>query len=72
MCYVLWCSRRKYCKITLKKIKEHPDLEKYIRDKIEHEDWSPETVSKMWNIDHPESDLTVSWKTIYQYCYSAW
>ena len=65
-------QRRKYCKITLKKIKEHPDLEKYIRDKIEHEDWSPETVSKMWNIDHPESEVSISWKTIYQYCYSAW
>jgi len=65
-------QRRKYCKITLKKIKSHPDLEKYIRDKIKKEDWSPETVSMMWNRDHPESNLTISWKTIYQYCYSAW
>lgn len=65
-------QRRKYCKITLKKIKEHPELEKYIREKIEWEDWSPETVSKLWNIEHPESTITVSWKTIYQYCYSVW
>ena len=65
-------QRRKYCKITLKKIKEHSELESYIRDKILTLDWSPETVGKMWNIDHPESSLTISWKTIYKYCYSAW
>ncbi len=65
-------QRRKYCKITLKKIKEHSHLEKYIQEKIGKEDWSPETVSTMWNIEHPESNLTISWKTIYQYCYSAW
>ena len=65
-------QRRKYCKITLKKIKEHPELERYIREKIKIHDWSPETVSNMWNIEHPENNLTISWKTIYQYCYSAW
>jgi IS30 family transposase len=65
-------ARRKYAKITLKKIKEHSDLERYIREKIEKEEWSPETVSVMWNKDHPESDITISWKTIYQYCYSVW
>jgi len=27
---------------------------------------------KVWNIDYPESILTISAKTIYQYCYSAW
>ncbi len=65
-------QRRKYCKITLKKIKEHPELEAYIRDKILNLDWSPETVSELWNIEHPDSTITISWKTIYQYCYSAW
>lgn len=65
-------QRRKYCKITLKKIKSHPEVERYIREKIENEDWSPETISEMWNIDYPESALSISWKTIYQYCYSAW
>ena len=65
-------QRRKYCKITLKKIKSHPEIERYIREKIENEDWSPETISEMWNIDYPESILSISWKTIYQYCYSAW
>jgi IS30 family transposase len=65
-------QRRKYCKITLKKIKSHPEVERYIREKIENEDWSPETISEMWNIDYPESTLSISWKTIYQYCYSAW
>jgi IS30 family transposase len=65
-------QRRKYCKITLKKIKEHPELEVYIRDRIFNLDWSPETVSKVWNTEHPESTITISWKTIYQYCYSAW
>lgn len=65
-------QRRKYCKITLKKIKSHPELEQYMREKVLTLDWSPETISAMWNIDHPLSDLTISWKTIYQYCYSAW
>lgn len=65
-------ARRKYCKITLKKIKSHPELERYIREKILTLYWSPETVSEMWNIDHPESEVSISWKTIYQYCYSAW
>ncbi len=65
-------QRRKYCKITLKKIKEHPELEAYIRDKILNLDWSLETVSELWNIEHPDSTITISWKTIYQYCYSAW
>jgi len=65
-------QRRKYCKITLKKIRSHPELERYIREKIENEDWSPETISEMWNIDYPESTISISWKTIYQYCYSAW
>lgn len=64
--------RRKSCKITLKKIKSHPELETYIRNKILAFDWSPETVSEIWSIDHPESELSISWKTIYQYCYSAW
>lgn len=64
-------QRRKYCKIYLKKIREHVDLEEYIREKIKC-DWSPETISNMWNIDNPESDFTISSKTIYQYCYSAW
>lgn len=64
-------KRRKYCKITLKKIRSHPQLENYIREKVEQYDWSPETVSHMWNIDHPESNITISWKTLYQYCYSA-
>ncbi len=65
-------QRRKYCKITLKKIISHPELIHYIREKIGRDDWSPETVSRMWNRDHPESDFSISWKTIYQYCYSAW
>ena len=71
--------RRLYCKITLKKIIEHTELKRYIHTKIwgkneqwEYREWSPETVSHMWNIDHPESDITISPKTIYEYCYSAW
>lgn len=71
-------ARRKYCKITLKKIKEYPVLEKYIREKIEIYDWSPETVSTMWNKEQKEkytrekNQVLITWKTIYQYCYSAW
>lgn len=75
--------RRKYCKITLKKIIEHKDLKRYIHEKIwgkysewsmkwEYLEWSPEVVSHMWNIDHPNSLLTISPKTIYEYCYSVW
>ena len=65
-------QRRKYCKITLKKIISHPELTQYIRKKIGQDDWSPETVSIMWNNDYPESTLSISWKSIYEYCYSAW
>ena len=64
-------QRRKYCKIYLKKIREHPDLEKYVRKKLQEEDWSPETISTLWNQEHPESTISISAKTIYEYCYSA-
>lgn len=73
-------ARRKYCKITLKKIKSHPELERYIREKIKEKDWSPETVSELWNKqqkekfpeENEEERVLISWKTIYQYCYSVW
>jgi IS30 family transposase len=65
-------QRRKYCKITLKKIIEHTDLKKYIHEKIGEKDWSPETVSEMWNVEYPQSTFTISPKTIYEYCYSAY
>lgn len=73
-------QRRKYCKITLKKIKSHPELERYIREKIKEKDWSPETVSELWNKqqkekfpeENEEERVLISWKTIYQYCYSVW
>ena len=65
-------QRRKYCKMTLKKIRKYPQLEGYIREKIGEEEWSPETISVMWNKDHPEADISISWKTIYEYCYSVW
>ena len=69
--------RRKYCKVTLKKIKSHPLLETYIREKILILDWSPETVSEVWNREQrekyrEEDQILISWKTIYQYCYSSW
>jgi transposase, IS30 family len=70
-------QRRKYCKITLKKIIEHHDLRKYIHEKIGEKDWSPETVSEMWNKTqretYKEKDcVLISPKTIYDYCYSAY
>jgi IS30 family transposase len=63
-------QRRYYCKKFLKKIREHPYLESFIRQKIQ-EDWSPRTIAKMWE-KAPENLLqtTISHLTIYKYIYS--
>jgi IS30 family transposase len=63
-------QRRYYCKKNLKKIRSHPDLEAYIRQKIK-EDWCPYTIAEMWT-RAPEntSQTTISHLTIYKYIYS--
>lgn len=63
-------QRRYYCKKFLKKIREHPALEAFIRQKVQ-EDWSPRTIAKMWP-KAPEnvSQTTISHLTVYKYIYS--
>ncbi len=62
--------RRRYCKIYLKKIREYPELEKYIRTHIKL-GWSPEQVSGRWNKeDTIDENITISPLTIYKYIYS--
>lgn len=63
-------QRRYYCKKFLKKIRENPHLEAFVRQKIK-EDWSPRTIAKMWQ-GAPENVLqtTISHLTVYKYIYS--
>lgn len=63
-------QRRYYCKKSLKKIRELPNLEAFIRQKIKA-DWSPFTIAKMWQ-EAPEnvSQTTISHLTVYKYIYS--
>ena len=63
-------QRRYYCKKSLKKIREHPDLEAFIRQKIKA-DWSPYTIAKMWTgAPENKSQTTISHLTVYKYIYS--
>lgn len=63
-------QRRYYCKKSLKKIRELPNLEAFIRQKIKA-DWSPFTIAKMWT-GAPENKekTTISHLTVYKYIYS--
>jgi len=63
-------SRRKYCKLYLKKINENEELQKYIQEKLEKEQWSPDIIAGRWNKGHPEGPH-ISHVTLYKYLYSA-
>lgn len=62
--YVRW----KYRKVPSKKIRQDDQLERFIRKKLKEKQWSPETISGMWNKAHP--DRKVHFLTIYRYVYS--
>lgn len=56
--------KRKYSKYQAMKIREHPLLEQYIRERLA-EGWTPEEISE--RLRGEGSSVRVSFKTIYQY-----
>lgn len=60
--------RRKYSKYQGMKIREHPELEQYVREKLPL-GWAPDTIAGRWKEDHPGS-ITLSAHAIYKWLYS--
>jgi IS30 family transposase len=63
-------GRREYCKYQGMKIRENPEIEGYIKEKIKL-DWSPEAIAGRLPIDS-EGRLSVHHTTIYKYLYSVY
>ena len=62
--------RRRYSKYQGMKVRERPELEAYVKEKLSL-DWSPEQVAGRWNRDHAKKQgVRVSAKGIYKWCYS--
>lgn len=57
--------KRMYSKYQGMKVREYPELEKYIHEKIRL-GWSPEEVSGRWKLEHPKG-VSISSKGIYKY-----
>lgn len=57
--------KRMYSKYQGMKVREYPELEKYIHEKIRLS-WSPEEVSGRWKLEHPK-EISISPKGIYKY-----
>lgn len=51
------------------KVREHPELEQYIAEKLQLH-WSPDVIAGCWNNDHHA--ITITAKGIYKYLYSAY
>ncbi len=49
------------------KISENPQLESYIRSRLQ-ERWAPEIIAGKWNLEN--QDLTISYEAIYQWVYN--
>lgn len=62
--------RRKYSKYQGMKVREHPELERYIKEKLPL-GWSPERIAGRWKLEHPCSSTT-SPQAIYRWLYSAY
>ena len=60
--------RRKYSKYQGMKIRENPEIERYIEDKIK-QDWSPEAIAGRLPID-TKGRLSIHHTSIYKYLYS--
>lgn len=58
--------KRKYSKYQGMKIRENPELERYLRDKLKL-GWSPEQIAGRWNLETRDK---LHYKTIYKYLYS--
>ena len=60
--------RRHWCKKMIKKIRDHPELEQYVHEKLPQ--WrTPEDIAGRWNNEH--TDISISAPTIYKYIYSS-
>ncbi|MDI6883059.1 MAG: IS30 family transposase [Patescibacteria group bacterium] len=60
--------KRKYSKYQGMRIRENPELKRYLEEKIKS-GWSPEQVAGRWNL---ETGDKLHHKTIYKYLYSAY
>lgn len=56
--------KRKYSKYQAMKIREHPELEQYLQERLS-EGWTPEEISR--RLGYEGATVRVSFKTIYQY-----
>mgnify|MGYP001581107844 FL=1 len=59
--------RRKYSKYQGMKIREHPELEAYVRERIVLS-WSPERIAGRWSREHTHG-IHISAKGVYKYLY---
>lgn len=62
--------KRKYSKCQGMKVREHPELEAYITEKMPC-DWSPDRIAGRWHRDYPQA-ITISAKGIYKYLASSY
>lgn len=60
--------RRKYSKYQGMKIREHPELEQYAKEKLPL-GWAPDKIAGRWKEDHPAA-ITLSAHAIYKWLYS--
>lgn len=60
--------RRKYSKYQGMKIREHPELEQYAKEKLPL-GWAPDKIAGRWKEDHSDS-ITLSAHAIYKWLYS--
>lgn len=60
--------KRKYSKYQGMKIREHPELEQYLKDKLPL-GWSPEKIAGRWNNIDGRNERTITAKGIYKYLY---
>lgn len=61
--------KRKYSKYQGMKIREHPELEQYLKNKLPL-GWSPEKIAGRWNNINGRNEITITAKGIYKYLYS--
>lgn len=60
--------KRKYSKYHGMKIRENPELEEYLKEKLKL-GWSPEQIAGRWNLEKGDK---FHYKTIYKYLYSSY
>lgn len=61
--------KRKYSKYQGMKVKENPEIEEYLKEKMENKNWSPKTIAGRLYL---EKGISIKADTIYKYLYSAY